>query len=50
MVHGRSSEEIDGYRRQIRVLLGESCRADDMLVSRRILKKTGLRLPETPTC
>ncbi|MCY1400763.1 AsnC-like ligand binding domain protein [compost metagenome] len=50
MVHGRSSEEIDGYRRQIRVLLGESCRADEMLVSRRILKKTGLRLPETPTC
>lgn len=44
MVHGRSAEEIDGYRAQIRVLLGSACRADDMLVSSRILKKTGLRV------
>ncbi|MNO67155.1 hypothetical protein D3C76_579580 [compost metagenome] len=50
MVHGRSREEIDDYRRQIRVLLDESCRADDMLVSSHILKKTGLRLPEERTC
>ena len=44
MVHGRSAEEIDAYRAQIRTLLGTACRADDMLVSSRILKKTGLRL------
>ncbi|KJH80162.1 MULTISPECIES: Lrp/AsnC family transcriptional regulator [Pseudomonadaceae] len=44
MVHGRSAEEIDGYRAQIRALLGSACRADEMLVSSRILKKTGLRV------
>ncbi|PAU63608.1 siroheme decarboxylase subunit beta [Pseudomonas indica] len=46
MVHGRSAAEIDGYRAEIRALLGDACRADDMLVSSRILKKTGLRLGE----
>lgn len=44
MVHGRSAAEIDGYRQQIRDLLGDACRAEQMLVSSRILKKTGLRL------
>ncbi|WP_417791503.1 nitrite reductase [Stutzerimonas xanthomarina] len=44
MVHGRSAEEIDDYRAQIRALLGNACSADDMLVSSRILKKTGLRV------
>lgn len=44
MVHGRSAEEIEDYRAQIRQLLGEACRADEMLVSSRILKKTGLRI------
>jgi len=44
MVHGRSAEEIDAYRTQIRQLLGDACRADEMLVSSRILKKTGLRV------
>ncbi len=44
MVHGRSAEEIEGYRAQIRALLGNAYRADDMLVSSRILKKTGLRV------
>lgn len=44
MVHGRSAEEIDAYRDEIRRLLGSACRADDMLVSSRILKKTGLRV------
>lgn len=44
MVHGRSAEEIDAYRAQIRQLLGSACRAEDMLVSSRILKKTGLRV------
>ncbi|HGH4351018.1 TPA: nitrite reductase [Pseudomonas aeruginosa] len=46
MVHGRSEAEIEGYRQQIRLLLGEDCRADEMLVSSRILKKTGLRLAQ----
>lgn len=44
MVHGRSAEEIDAYRAEIRQLLGSACRADEMLVSSRILKKTGLRV------
>ncbi|WP_460115117.1 siroheme decarboxylase subunit beta [Pseudomonas sp. H2_D02] len=44
MVHGRSREEIDSYREHLRYLLGDACAADDMLVSSRILKKTGLRL------
>ena len=48
MVHGRSSEEIDSYREQLRFLLGQACAADEMLVSSRILKKTGLRLPTHP--
>jgi len=44
MVHGRSAREINGHREHIRFLLGEACAADEMLVSSRILKKTGLRL------
>lgn len=44
MVHGRSANEIEDYRAQIRQLLGDACRTDDMLVSSRILKKTGLRV------
>lgn len=44
MVHGRSADEIDAYRAEIRRLLGDACRHDDMLVSSRILKKTGLRV------
>jgi len=44
MVHGRSAEEIAVYRSEIRQLLGSACRAEEMLVSSRILKKTGLRV------
>ena len=44
MVHGRSRAQIDSYRDHLRYLLGDACAADDMLVSSRILKKTGLRL------
>ncbi|WP_158256730.1 nitrite reductase [Pseudomonas sp. MYb185] len=44
MVHGRNAEDIAADRQRIRELLGDACRADDMLVSSRILKKTGLRL------
>lgn len=48
MVHGRSREEIDSYREHLRYLLGDACAADEMLVSSRILKKTGVRLPPVP--
>ncbi|KRP45787.1 DNA-binding transcriptional regulator, Lrp family [Pseudomonas libanensis] len=48
MVHGRSSDEINHYREHLRQLLGDACVADEMLVSSRILKKTGLRLPQAP--
>ncbi|RRW19203.1 Lrp/AsnC family transcriptional regulator [Stutzerimonas stutzeri] len=44
MVHGRDASDIEAYRNQIRALLGNACRANEMLVSSRILKKTGLRL------
>lgn len=44
MVHGRSAVDINTHRDEIRHILGAACRADDMLVSSRILKKTGLRL------
>lgn len=44
MVHGRSAEDIERDREAIRTLLGDACNADEMLVSSRILKKTGLRL------
>ncbi|MGZ7458754.1 siroheme decarboxylase subunit beta [Pseudomonas sp. Ma2-10] len=47
MVHGRSSDEINRYREHLRHLLGDACGAHEMLVSSRILKKTGLRLPPT---
>ncbi|MGE4406319.1 nitrite reductase [Pseudomonas sp.] len=44
MVHGRDAAAIEAYRNQIRALLGQACRGDEMLVSSRILKKTGLRV------
>jgi len=44
MVHGRNAAQINDYREHIRSLLGSACQADEMLVSSRILKKTGLRL------
>lgn len=47
MVHGRSAEDIERDRQAIRDLLGDACSADEMLVSSRILKKTGLRLGGT---
>lgn len=44
MVHGKQADEINTMRARIRNLLGDALRGDDMLVSRRILKKTGLRI------
>lgn len=44
MVHGRDREEVAVKVEQIRRLLGEACRAHEVLFSSRILKKSGLRL------
>ncbi|MDP2430586.1 MAG: AsnC family transcriptional regulator [Pseudomonadota bacterium] len=44
MLHGKSREEVTAYVEEIRALLGDSCRASDILYSRGILKKTGLRI------
>lgn len=45
MVHGQSRAEADGKVQAIRQLLGSAVRAHDVLYSKRILKKTGFRLP-----
>lgn len=44
MVHGASRDECAAKAAQIRALLGEACRGNDILYSTKILKKTGLRL------
>lgn len=44
MVHGASRDEVEAKRAEIAALLGDACRASDILYSTRILKKTGLRL------
>ena len=44
MVHGRSREEVLDKAQKIADLLGENCRAKDVLFSSRILKKTGIRI------
>lgn len=44
MVHGRAPTEVAAKIAEIERLLGDACRGHDVLVSTRILKKTGLRL------
>lgn len=44
MVHGRDRTEVDDKIAEIATRLGHACRGHDVLVSTRILKKTGLRL------
>lgn len=44
MVHARSRDAVEAKVRQIRARLGHACRGSTILYSRRILKKTGLRL------
>jgi DNA-binding Lrp family transcriptional regulator len=46
MVHGRSREEVEEKARAIAAVLGDACRAHEVLYSTRILKKTGLRLKQ----
>lgn len=44
MVHGSSRDEVRAKAAVIAQLLGEQCRARDVLFSTRILKKSGLRI------
>jgi DNA-binding Lrp family transcriptional regulator len=44
MVHGADRGEVEGKREEIAALLGSACRGADILYSKKILKKTGLRL------
>lgn len=44
MVHGRDRAEVAAKVAQIAALLGPAARASEVLYSRRILKKTGLRV------
>lgn len=44
MVHGSDRAEVEDKRQAIAQILGDACRASDILYSSRILKKTGLRL------
>ncbi len=44
MVHGADRDEVEEKRAEIAAILGDACRAKDILYSTRILKKTGLRL------
>jgi DNA-binding Lrp family transcriptional regulator len=48
MVHGRCREEVYDKAARIAELLGDACRAHDILFSTRILKKTGLRIRIDP--
>ncbi len=44
MVHSRNREEVAARVAEIAALLGEACRAHEILYSTAILKKTGLRI------
>ena len=44
MVHGHDREEVESKVAAIEAVLGDACRAHEVLYSTRILKKTGLRL------
>ncbi|OZG73057.1 protein nirH [Hahella sp. CCB-MM4] len=43
MVHGKQKSELNACFREMTEILGDACRAHDVLFSTRILKKTGLR-------
>ena len=44
MLHGRNRAEVEQQTQRIANILGDACRAHDMLYSTAILKKTGLRI------
>ncbi|MBT4888482.1 MAG: Lrp/AsnC family transcriptional regulator [Rhodospirillales bacterium] len=43
MVHAKTREGVEQQADEIKTILGDNCRADEILYSTRILKKTGLR-------
>ncbi len=45
MVHSQTRDEVAARVAEIAFLLGDACRAHDILYSTAILKKTGLRIP-----
>jgi DNA-binding Lrp family transcriptional regulator len=47
MLHGRSRDEVEAQAQEVAALLGNACRAHDILYSTAILKKTGLRISES---
>ena len=47
MLHGRSRDEVEAQAQQVAALLGDACRAHDILYSTAILTKTGLRISES---
>lgn len=49
MVHGRSRDDVRAHVEEIAALAGSAARAHDVLFSKRILKKTGLRLSAPTT-
>lgn len=46
MVHGKSREEVQAQVEQLADIMGQACRAYDVLYSSAILKKTGFRMKE----
>jgi DNA-binding Lrp family transcriptional regulator len=46
MIHGENRDAVEVLRAEIASILGDDCRASDILYSTRILKKTGMRLME----
>lgn len=44
MLHGHSRDEVERQAETVAALLGDACRARDILYSTQVLKKTGLRL------
>ena len=44
MLHGRSRADVEQQAAAVAAVLGDACRARDILYSTKILKKTGLRL------
>lgn len=47
MLHARSRDEVEAQSQQVAALLGDACRAHDILYLTAILKKTGLRISES---
>ncbi|MHA1598243.1 MAG: siroheme decarboxylase subunit beta [Alphaproteobacteria bacterium] len=44
MAHGHDRSEVEAHAEEIADILGDDCRAHEILYSTRILKKTGMRL------